>query len=91
MYLNLDLGNLILFLIVGLAAGFVANALLGKRESSLLSNMLLGLAGAFVGGLVLPAIGFRFWGIAATFISATVGAVLILFLTRLISGNKTFR
>ena len=78
MLINFDLGNLIVTLLIGLAAGFVAIYLFGKRDSSLLTNLLLGLGGAIIGGFLLPFFGIFTWGIIGNFISATVGALLLL-------------
>lgn len=88
MLINFDLSNLLLTLIIGLAAGFVANYLFGKRNSSLLTNLLLGLGGAFIGGIILPWLGIWTWGIIGSFISATLGALLLLFVVRLFSKRS---
>jgi len=84
--INIDFGSLILFLIIGLAAGFIANSLMRRRNSSIVSNLVLGLAGAFVGGFVLPAIGLRAWGLIGNVIAAIIGSMIILFITRLLSS-----
>lgn len=90
MLINVDLNNLLITLIIGLVAGFVANYLFGKRDSSLLTNLLLGLGGAFIGGILLPAFGIRAWGIVGNFITATVGALVLLFIVRLLSRRPTY-
>ena len=51
----------------------------------LLGNIVIGIVGAFVAGLILPAIGLAFGGgILAAIIHATIGAVILLFLIRLV-------
>lgn len=87
MLINVDLNNLLITLIIGLAAGFLANFILGRRNSSLLTNLFLGLAGAFIGGVILPAVGIRAWGIVGNFITATVGALLLLLVVRLFNSR----
>jgi uncharacterized membrane protein YeaQ/YmgE (transglycosylase-associated protein family) len=69
-------------LIVGIAAGFIARALMpGNDQMGLLLTGGLGIAGAFVGGLISrlfskPAADSKFH--AAGFFMSVVGAVLIL-------------
>ncbi|NWJ96240.1 MAG: GlsB/YeaQ/YmgE family stress response membrane protein [Chloroflexi bacterium] len=88
MYINLDLNNLILTLVVGLIAGFCANALAGRGRASWVYNLLLGIAGAFLGGILLPALGLRPWGLIGNLISAIVGSVIILMLVRIFSQTS---
>ncbi len=87
MYINLSLQNIIIFLIIGIVAGFIANALLGRGNSSLVANFLLGLGGAIVGGILLPALGLHVWGLVGTLVSAVVGAVLIILAARLLNNR----
>ena len=89
MYFYFDLNNILVFLVIGLAAGFVANSLAGKRNSSLVTNLILGLAGAFIGGWILPGIGLRPWGIVGNFLTATVGAVIIIVAARVLNSSNS--
>lgn len=51
----------------------------------LLGNIVVGIVGAFIAGLILPRIGLVFGGgILAAIIHATIGAVILLVLIRLI-------
>jgi uncharacterized membrane protein YeaQ/YmgE (transglycosylase-associated protein family) len=77
--------NLIIFLLIGLAAGYVAGLIIKGRPFGLLGDMLLGVVGAFVGGWLLGALGVIVpGGIIGSFVVALLGAVLILFVVRLI-------
>ncbi len=91
MIINLDLNTIIIFLVIGLAAGFIANSVMGRRSESLLSNLVLGVAGAFVGGFLLPAIGLRPWGLIGNFLTAIAGAVVIIAISRLLSNTSSKR
>jgi uncharacterized membrane protein YeaQ/YmgE (transglycosylase-associated protein family) len=71
--------GLISFLIVGLIAGFVAARLTGERHT-LLQNLLTGVAGAFLGGVLFWVIGLRATGFVGALVVATVGSVVLLFL-----------
>lgn len=63
--------------LAGLAAGWVARGLV-RRRLSLFMSLLLGLAGASLGGLAAQALGLRFQGLLAMLILATAGATAIL-------------
>jgi uncharacterized membrane protein YeaQ/YmgE (transglycosylase-associated protein family) len=70
--------NLIMFLIIGLAAGWFAGQLMKSGDGGVISNLIVGVIGAFIGGVI-----FRFLSIAATgaigeLISATVGAMVLI-------------
>lgn len=91
MYININVESLIITLVIGLVAGFVVNSLAGRRNNSLLSNLLLGLAGAFVGSLLLPAVGIRYWGFVGNLIGAIAGSVVILMIGSLLKGKSRTR
>lgn len=70
--------NLIMFLIIGLAAGWLAGQLMKSSEGGAVSNLVVGVIGAIIGGVI-----FRFLSIAATgaigeLISATIGAMILI-------------
>ncbi|HRY26024.1 MAG: GlsB/YeaQ/YmgE family stress response membrane protein [Geminicoccaceae bacterium] len=76
---------LIVFLIIGAIAGWLAGLIVKGYGFGLLGNIVVGIVGAFVAGLILPAIGLAFGGgILAAIIHATIGAVILLFLIRLV-------
>jgi uncharacterized membrane protein YeaQ/YmgE (transglycosylase-associated protein family) len=71
--------GLIGFLIVGLIAGYVAARLTGERHT-LLQNLLTGVAGAFLGGVLFWVFGLRATGFIGALVVATVGSVVFLYL-----------
>lgn len=76
---------LIIFLIIGAIAGWLAGLIVKGYGFGLLGNIVIGIVGAFVAGLILPAIGLGLGGgILAAIIHATIGAVILLFLIRLV-------
>jgi uncharacterized membrane protein YeaQ/YmgE (transglycosylase-associated protein family) len=83
--------DLIFFLIIGLLAGLAANALMGRRSSSIIMDVILGVAGAFVGGWLLHAIGFYPFGFVGTLISAVLGSIVVLWVVGLFTGNGNRR
>ena len=71
--------NLLIFLVIGAAAGFIAGQMMRGSDFGLLTNILLGVAGAFVGGLLFGLLGISAGGLIGSVITATAGAVLLLF------------
>jgi uncharacterized membrane protein YeaQ/YmgE (transglycosylase-associated protein family) len=70
--------DLIVFLLFGLLVGAAARLLVpGRQPGGWGVSMLLGVAGAFVGGLVGRAVGLYREGESAGFIMAVLGAVLL--------------
>ncbi len=77
--------SLIVFIIVGAIAGWLAGQIVKGYGFGLLGNIVVGIVGAFVAGLIFPAIGLAFGGgVLASIIHATIGAVILLVLIRLI-------
>jgi uncharacterized membrane protein YeaQ/YmgE (transglycosylase-associated protein family) len=77
------------WLIVGLIAGFLAGKIMKGSGYGTLADIVLGIIGAFVGGFLMRLVGFAgAGGMIYTILVATLGAVILVWLARLISGNK---
>lgn len=76
--------NLVLFLLIGLAAGWLAGRLVKRRGSGWVEDMVVGVIGALIGGFVFGLLGVNIGGLVGQLISATVGAVILLYLLRYI-------
>ena len=85
--------DLVWQLIVGLIVGVLARLILPGREAfpdgalGWLLTALLGIAGAFIGGMIARAI----WadaGYAAGWIMSILGSILLLLLVRMMFGNR---
>jgi uncharacterized membrane protein YeaQ/YmgE (transglycosylase-associated protein family) len=79
--------GIITWIIVGLIAGALAKLILpGDDPGGIIVTILIGIAGAFVGGFVFSllggsgATGFNIWSIVV----ATVGAIILLAIYRLV-------
>lgn len=74
--------------IIGLVAGAIAKAIMpGRDPGGIIVTMLLGVAGAMVGTFLGRAVGWYQPGEGAGLIAAIVGAMLILWLYRVIRGR----
>ena len=77
--------SLIIFLIIGAVAGWLAGLLVKGYGFGLLGNIVVGIVGAFIAGWLFPAIGLSLGtGVVAAIIHATIGAVVLLVLIRLV-------
>jgi uncharacterized membrane protein YeaQ/YmgE (transglycosylase-associated protein family) len=72
--------DLIYFLLIGLAAGWLAGKLMAGHSFGRLGNLVVGVVGAIVGGFLFRLVGLAAIGLLGSLICATVGAMLLLFL-----------
>lgn len=70
--------NLILFLIIGGLAGWLAGLIMKGRGFGVLANVGIGIVGSFIGGLVFRLLQLAPQGTIGELVTATVGAVLLL-------------
>lgn len=69
------------WIVFGLVVGIIAKLLMpGKDPGGFIITMLLGIAGAVLGGFIGRALGFYGPGEAAGFLMSLLGAVILLFL-----------
>ncbi|MEC9245161.1 MAG: GlsB/YeaQ/YmgE family stress response membrane protein [Pseudomonadota bacterium] len=64
-------------LVIGFLAGYVAEKTM-NRDHGFLTNILVGIAGSFVGGTLAGLVGISFYGFLGNLVIAIVGAILIL-------------
>ncbi len=77
--------SLLVFLIVGAIAGWLAGLLVKGYGFGLLGNIVVGIVGALIAGWLFPTLGISLGtGLVAAIIHATIGAVILLVLIRLI-------
>ena len=72
--------ELIYFLLVGLAAGWLAGQFMKGRGFGLVGNLVVGVIGAVLGGFLFRLVGLAATGLLGSLICATVGAIVLLFL-----------
>ena len=85
-FLSGDVTSLLIFLGIGLLAGWLASLVLGG--GGLVRNLVVGVIGAVVGGYVLSAAGINLpidnpW--ISQIITATLGALLVIVVARVIA------
>jgi len=70
---------LLIILIVGAVAGWLAGQIVRGMGFGLIGNIVVGIVGAFIAAWLLPRIGIVIGGgMIASIINATIGAVILL-------------
>ena len=81
--------EIIWMIIVGLVVGAVAKLLMpGKDPGGIIVTILLGIAGALLGGWIFSMLGIGDGEGLSAFIGGVLGAMLLLFLYRLFVGRR---
>jgi uncharacterized membrane protein YeaQ/YmgE (transglycosylase-associated protein family) len=83
--------NLIVFVIVGAIAGFLAGKVMTGHGLGLIWDIVVGVLGAFVGGWLAGLFGIATDNLLVLGIVAFVGACILLFLFRMISRRGMVR
>jgi uncharacterized membrane protein YeaQ/YmgE (transglycosylase-associated protein family) len=82
--------HIIWTLIIGLIVGAVAKLIMpGRDPGGIIITILLGIAGSFVGTFIGRALGLYRDGSGAGFIMSVIGAIILLFIYRLIIGRRS--
>jgi len=84
--------SILTWIIVGLVAGLLASFVMGGTGYGLIGDIIIGIIGAFVGSWIFRALGtgVPFHGLGGVIFVAFIGAVVLLFVLRLIRG-ATYR
>lgn len=75
--------GIIVWIIIGLIAGWLAKQVLGG-PGGILHNLAVGLVGAIVGGLIFNSLHIMAEGFVGALVSATIGAIVFLLIWRAI-------
>ena len=68
-------------LFIGLIAGYIAEKVTDS-DHGLFTNLLVGIAGAFVGGTLATTLNIQVYGFLGSLITASIGAVIVLWVWR---------
>jgi uncharacterized membrane protein YeaQ/YmgE (transglycosylase-associated protein family) len=75
--------HLIIFLVIGVVAGFLAGKIMKGSGFGLIGDLIIGVIGSFIGVWIFGLLGISSGGILGLLIAAVVGALLLLFVIRL--------
>ena len=87
--MTLEPGGLLMWLLVGLVAGWLAGQFMKGSGYGLVGDIVVGIVGAFVGGLLFGVLmpGSSV-GLVGSIVVAFVGAVLLIAILRALSGRS---
>ncbi len=81
----MTLEGLIVFLLIGAVAGWLAGVILKGGGFGLVGNIVAGIVGAFVGGWLFKTLNISLGtGIISTILTAAIGAIVVLLVVGLI-------
>jgi len=75
---------LIWTIVIGILAGWLAGQIVKGRGMGLVVDLIVGIIGSLLGGFVFGLLGLGAYGLLGRLVMATVGAVLLLLLVRVI-------
>jgi uncharacterized membrane protein YeaQ/YmgE (transglycosylase-associated protein family) len=75
-------------LLIGLIAGWIAERVTAS-DHGLPTNLIVGIAGAFVGGKLAEVLEIPVFGFFRTLVAAAVGAILLLWIWRAVRGRPS--
>jgi len=80
------------WIILGLIAGFIASKIVNKSGEGFFLDIVLGIVGAIVGGIVFTAVGAR--GVTGfnlySMFLAVIGAIIVLVLYHALFGRRAY-
>lgn len=71
------------FIVIGIAAGFLAGLIMKGRGFGVVLNLIIGVIGSVLGGWIFSLLGISTTSIIGSLICAVVGAVVLLFIVSL--------
>ena len=74
----MTLTGILVLLFIGLVAGWLAGLIWKGGGFGLLWNLIIGVAGSFIGGFLFRLVGISFHGIVGSIIAALAGALILL-------------
>jgi len=80
----MTLESLLIFLAIGAVAGWLAGQFMKGGGFGLPGNIVVGIIGAEIGGFVFGMLGISAGGLIGAIVTATVGAVLLLYVIVLV-------
>jgi uncharacterized membrane protein YeaQ/YmgE (transglycosylase-associated protein family) len=72
------------FILIGLVAGWLAGVIMKGGGYGVVGDIVVGVIGALIGGWLFTRMGVAAGGLLGAIIVATVGAIILIFLLRLI-------
>jgi len=81
--------SIIWYVVIGILAGFIAGKIMRGSGFGLVVNLIIGIVGGLLGGWVFGLLGIVTMGILGNLLSATVGAILLLWIVSLFNKPRS--
>ncbi|MBO0784185.1 MAG: GlsB/YeaQ/YmgE family stress response membrane protein [Ktedonobacteraceae bacterium] len=78
----------IVWIVIGGIAGAIADRLMQGNQLGIVGNIIVGILGGLLGGVILGLFGISVSGIFLTFVTALVGAIILLWIARAVTGGR---
>lgn len=76
------------FALIGIAAGFLAGTIVKGSGFGIVGDLIVGVIGALLGGFLFGLFGVQANGLLGSLITATVGAIVLIFALRMVKQSK---
>ena len=76
--------GIVMFIVIGGLAGWIAGLITKGSGFGIIFNIIIGIVGAYIGTAIMSALGWISVGTFGYFIASIVGAVILLFILRII-------
>ena len=87
--MNLSNESLLVILLVGIVAGWLAGKIVDGGGFGLVGDLIVGVLGAFIGDWVLPRLNIHLGvGMVSLILNATIGAIVLLVILRAVAGSR---
>lgn len=87
--ITLDAGSVIIWMIVGIIAGWLAGVMMKGGGYGLVGDMIVGLLGAVIGGSLFGLLGVGYGGLPSTIAIAFIGACILIAVLRFVAPVRT--
>ncbi len=89
--MQLEPGDLLAWIIVGLVAGFLASHFVKGGGYGLIGDLIVGMLGAVIGSFLVGFFVHTTVGLLGSIVVAFIGAVILLFVVRQVTGGRLRR
>ena len=80
----MDSNSLVMVLIIGALAGWLAGKIMKGKGFGIPINIVVGIIGAIIGGFLFGLLGVTTGGFIGSLVTATIGAIVLLFAISLV-------
>ena len=80
----MNITGILIYLFIGAIAGWLAGLIMKGGGFGIAGNIIIGIIGAMIGGHIFSLAGISAGGLIGSIFTATVGAILLIYIIRLI-------